>query len=586
MTSLMWTLRVRELGWRRPGDPARFFPSSAMLCELESPESQLLEQPDHTAPNHVKFGNSTAKNVLAVADEHGYIVLWNTSYSKNKGEGAATPVGRWQAHDNTLFDMVWSPDDTKMVTASGDQTSKYWDIEKELCLFTLHGHRGSVKTLSLHENGNMLASGSRDGNVSLYDLRAKIQRDPSVADLDDESGSINPVMTLKKIHKGPDFVQPRKRNRLMNNPQSVTCVTFLTGHGNTLATSGAGEGVIRMWDFRKKSRTPVATLSHVAGGQPSRGVSCLAVSLRGDRIIANSTDNRIYLYEVTTLRNVEKASQTFGGHATDSFYVKCKFSPDDKYILSGSSDFRAAIWAVSSGDGPCANDGGPSDVPIPPITTLIGHNGEVSGVDWCRASFGKIVTCADDCDVRIWTVNREKRLEAYRNTTPCRVRTESADLNCPSPPVGGGPAPSRTGRTLPEGEQEPGEQGQDSPHVAEGQSRSRTHFELNLIATQPISSSSSSTSLVSPTCSVLCGVPKQRQLFPNSPAVCAVAVTVPGGVEANSSGSLTLTFGEQGAPAVSNTNYGHTSTSSSGTTSSRKPSKRLRARTLEELWQS
>jgi len=37
---------------------------------------------------------------------------------------------------------------------------------------------------------------------------------------------------------------------------------------------------------------------------------------------------------------------TYRGHRNTSFYVKSVLSPDDQYLLSGSSDEQAYIWQV------------------------------------------------------------------------------------------------------------------------------------------------------------------------------------------------------------------------------------------------
>ena len=37
----------------------------------------------------------------------------------------------------------------------------------------------------------------------------------------------------------------------------------------------------------------------------------------------------------------------YRGHRNTSFYVKAVISPDDQYLLSGSSDEHAYLWQVS-----------------------------------------------------------------------------------------------------------------------------------------------------------------------------------------------------------------------------------------------
>ena len=86
----------------------------------------------------------------------------------------------------------------------------------------------------------------------------------------------------------------------------------------------------------------------------------------------------------------------YRGHINSTFYVKTALSPDDRYLLSGSSDGNAYIWPV--------------DLPMTSPLALKGHVGEVSGVAWCPADFTKIVTLGDDNSMNFWRLSRRSRL--------------------------------------------------------------------------------------------------------------------------------------------------------------------------------
>lgn len=82
----------------------------------------------------------------------------------------------------------------------------------------------------------------------------------------------------------------------------------------------------------------------------------------------------------------------FSGHQNSTFYVKSSLSPDDQFLVSGSSDEAAYIWKVST--------------PSCPPTVLQGHSQEVTSVCWCPADFTKIATCSDDNTLKLWRLNR------------------------------------------------------------------------------------------------------------------------------------------------------------------------------------
>lgn len=60
----------------------------------------------------------------------------------------------------------------EMQIASGyaDGTVRIWDGEKGTCDTTLNGHRGAVTILRYNKLGSLLASGSKDCDIILWDV--------------------------------------------------------------------------------------------------------------------------------------------------------------------------------------------------------------------------------------------------------------------------------------------------------------------------------------------------------------------------------------------------------------------------------
>ena len=94
---------------------------------------------------------------------------------------------------------------------------------------------------------------------------------------------------------------------------------------------------------------------------------------------------------------------TFKGHSSDSFYVKSSFSPDDRYIVSGSCDADVYIWDVKH--------------PLLAPLRLKGHYSEVSDVKWCPTDLSMLATCSDDTTVRVWKMNQCSRHFDAENDT-------------------------------------------------------------------------------------------------------------------------------------------------------------------------
>ncbi|XP_059531281.1 denticleless protein homolog isoform X4 [Myotis daubentonii] len=180
----------------------------------------------------------------------------------------------------------------------------------------------------------------------------------------------------------------------MDSQQSVTVVLFQDE--NTLVSAGAVDGVIKIWDLRKNytayRQEPIASKYFPYPGSSTRklGYSSLILDSTGSTLFANCTDDNIYMFNMTGLKTSPVA--VFNGHQNSTFYIKSSLSPDDQFLISGSSDEAAYIWKVST--------------PWHPPTLLLGHSQEVTSVCWCPSDFTKIATCSDDNTLKIWRLNR------------------------------------------------------------------------------------------------------------------------------------------------------------------------------------
>ncbi|KAM5581736.1 denticleless protein [Rosa sericea] len=349
-------------------------------------------------PMAISFGK-TSKNshIVAMSDEDGYLSLFDTrrkfSASASHRENAdRTKVYDWVAHQNAVFDICWIKDDTQIVTASGDQTVKVWDIQEKKCTAVLMGHTGSVKSLSPHPtNPEIIVSGSRDGSFALWDMRCNSTSKNTLAEL-----CICPTAVVNGAHLTP---RAKRSRRGKAAPRSITSVLNLKDEVS-IATAGAVDSVVKFWDTRSLKSVVTQTCPHMESNEKERrfhGITSLSQDLNGVFVSASCMDNSIYLYNVLQL---EKGPiQSFSGGRIESFFVKSAISPDAAHILSGSSDGNAYIWQVNK----------PQEDPV----ILKSHDGEVTAVDWSHFEVGKIATSSDDFTVRIW--NCENR---YCPSTP------------------------------------------------------------------------------------------------------------------------------------------------------------------------
>ncbi|KAG7559001.1 WD40 repeat [Arabidopsis thaliana x Arabidopsis arenosa] len=402
--SVFVDIGLRELnGFRVRKRP--FFADSELICR-EISGVAVEHDGNRTPPLAVSFCKTSRNSQLfAVSDEDGHVSLFNSSkkFASSATHQENTENARfrdWIAHYNAVFDISWIKGDSCLLTASGDQTIKVWDVEENKCTGVLIGHTGTVKSMCSHPtNSDLLVSGSRDGCFALWDLRCKSSSHK-------EEFCINSTGMVKGAHLSPLSKRIRRRKAASS---SITSVLYLKDE-ITIATAGAPDSALKFWDTRKL-KAPFAQASPQSDPtntkeKRSHGIVSLSQDSSGTFLTASCKDNRIYLYN--TLRLDKGPVQSFSGCRIDSFFVRTMISPDGEYVLSGSSDGNAYIWQVNK----------PQVDPI----ILKGHDFEVTAVDWSPSEIGKVATASDDFTVRLWNIENNRCTNTNATASVSRVK--------------------------------------------------------------------------------------------------------------------------------------------------------------------
>ena len=258
------------------------------------------------------------------------------------------------------------------------------------------GHTGSVKSVSARPSDeSVFATGSRDGNLALWDSRQPATRCA-------RTGALYTAPTHQVMAHATGRRPRRRRGIAGDTQQSVTQVMFLRDDA-LLASAGAADGTVKLWDVRALKK-PVAALgaatewgAATAASSPAtlhqrrlHGVCAIAQDDGGGRLVVARANDACYMYDVLRPENGPVAR--YAGAALRSFYIKADFAPGGTHFATGSSDRQVHIFEVDS----------PEDGPY----TLQGHASEVTAVAWCKADVGRLATAADDGTVRVWSLER------------------------------------------------------------------------------------------------------------------------------------------------------------------------------------
>ncbi|HEV2802845.1 MAG TPA: caspase family protein [Pyrinomonadaceae bacterium] len=244
-------------------------------------------------------------------------------------------------HAMRVDGLAFSPDARLVASGSKDNTVRLWDTERAYELRKLTGHAAWVKAVAFSADGRWLASGSVDGTVKLWDAQTGRELKSMSG-----GGSINAVAF------SPDAQHVAAGNAensaLVWNTQTGALERTLAGHtgavlsvayspdGKVLATGGRDNSV-KLWD------TQTGRELHTLAGHAER-VRALAFSPDGRRLASGSFDKTIKVWDVSKGRE----ARTLTGHSDPVMAVA--FTDGGRHLVSAGAGSLALVrWDAESG---------------------------------------------------------------------------------------------------------------------------------------------------------------------------------------------------------------------------------------------
>ncbi|HIE09351.1 MAG TPA: WD40 repeat domain-containing protein [Armatimonadetes bacterium] len=94
-------------------------------------------------------------------------------------------IGHW----GSVFSVSFSPDGRLLASGSEDWTVKIWEVKTKKCIATFEGHEDFVNSVSFSPDGRLLASGSSDWTVKIWE----VETGRCIATLKGHKGSVHSV---------------------------------------------------------------------------------------------------------------------------------------------------------------------------------------------------------------------------------------------------------------------------------------------------------------------------------------------------------------------------------------------------------
>jgi len=249
-------------------------------------------------------------------------------------------------HAMRVDGLAFSPDARLLASGSKDNTVRLWDTERAFELRKLTGHAAWVKAVAFSADGRWLASGSVDGAVKLWD-----------------------VATGREL-------------KSMSGGGSINAIAF--SPDARFVVAGNAENAVVVWNAQTGQAERTQT-GHAGA------VLTIAFSPDGKLLATGARDKAIKIWDAGSGRELH----TLAGHADRVRALA--FSPDNRHLASGSFDKTIKIWDAAKGR---------------ETRTLSGHADAVMAVAYTDGGRSLVSAGANSLALVRWDAEHGKQLSA------------------------------------------------------------------------------------------------------------------------------------------------------------------------------
>ncbi|KAJ3023992.1 WD repeat-containing protein 33 [Thoreauomyces humboldtii] len=276
-------------------DPNFIIDGLPPFCYPNNPSTSVTTKYIHTSTNKIRCPINAVRwtpdgRRLITGASSGEFTLWNGLTFNFE-----TIL---QAHDKAVRTMVWSHNDTWLLTGDDSGVIKYWQSNMNN-LKAVVAHKETVRDLTFSPTDNKFASCSDDGTIKIW-----------------------------------SFADGVEERTLTGHGWDVKCIDWHPSKG--LLASGSKDNLVKLWD--PKTGKALSTLH----GHKNT-ILGIEWNKNGNWLVTASRDQLLRVYDIRTMREL----QPFRGHKKDVQSVAWHPYHETEFV-SGGSDGSMMFWNVGT----------------------------------------------------------------------------------------------------------------------------------------------------------------------------------------------------------------------------------------------